>query len=325
MAWLETRRFTSIARTLKVVARVVGGGGELDRDAVAKIADVKPAAADRMIRAIAEHLQGVVEVVRLGRRRVLRRLPPTESPKLNIAVAVAACFGASLAPLFDGSNYVPGMRAALDYIVRGRRADGRFQELERKFIFVRRGGEMSLPERASDLDEIVDALLEHNELRIKYQDFEGKISDRVIQPLSIAIYDHQLYVIARRPDRPPHPYRFSRIVEIERLEGSFKYPTKAEYDPSQLFRDCFGIYLGGEGTVEDVVVHLHKRWATYAQTHRWHESQSVEVHADRVVIRLRVRVCPELLGWIRSFGAEARAVTPESLRQALESIGPSLA
>lgn len=323
MAWLEKRRFTSMARTLKVIARVVGGGGELDRDAVANIADVKPAAADRMIRAIAEHLQGIVEIARVGRRRVLRRLPPAEAPKLNIAVAVAACFGASLAPLFDGSNYVPGMRAALSYIVRGSRADGRFQELERKFIFVRRGGEISLPERAADLDEIVDAVLEHNPVRIKYRDFDGNINEREIQPLSIAIYDHQLYVIARRTGRPPHPYRFSRIVEVERLNRTFVYPTKAEYDPSQLFRDCFGIYLGGEGAVEDVVVHLHKRWTTYAQTHRWHESQAVEVHPDHVVIRLRVRVCPELLGWIRSFGSEARAITPETLRETLEGPSPS--
>jgi predicted DNA-binding transcriptional regulator YafY len=316
MVWSEARRFVSVSRTLRVVARLFAGD-ELDREAVAKIADVKPAAADRIIRAVKEHLGAFVEVGRVGKRRVLRRSPGQLPKKLNISAAVAACFGSSLAPLFDGSNYAPGMREALSYVVLASPGKARFRDLERKFVFARRGGEMSLPERAGDLDEIVDAILERNPIRLKYTDFEGNVSDREVQPLSIVIYDHQLYIIAKGPEFPLHPYRFSRVVEVERRDSTFAYPSKAEYDPTLLFRDCFGIYLGGEGTVRDVVVRLARRWTTYAQTHRWHDSQVVELRPDHVLVRLRVRVCPELLAWIRSFGDEAEAVRPASLRRLL--------
>jgi predicted DNA-binding transcriptional regulator YafY len=316
MVWSEARRFASVSRTLRVVARLLLGD-ELDRETVARIADVRPAAADRIIRAVKEHLGGFVEVGRVGKRRVLRHATVQRQKKLNISAAVAACFGSSLAGLFEGSNYAPGMREALNYVVLASAGKTRFRDLERKFVFARRGGEISLPERAGDLDEIVDAILERNHIRLKYTNFDGVVSDSEVQPLSIVIYDHQLYVIAKSPGRPLHPYRFSRVLEVDRRDSTFAYPSKAEYDPELLFRDCFGIHLGGDGKVSEVVVRLARRWTTYAQTHRWHDSQTVELRPDHVLVRLRVRVCPELISWVRSFGDEAEVVKPSTLRRFL--------
>ena len=38
------------------------------------------------------------------------------------------------------------------------------------------------------------------------------------------------------------------------------------------------------------------------------------VRAGRVHVRLRVRVCPELVSWILGFGADVRVIEPQSLR-----------
>ena len=71
-----------------------------------------------------------------------------------------------------------------------------------------------------------------------------------------------------------------------------------------------------EGCIAAMVEHLHvelklhKQWTTYAQSHRWHDSQKVEVAADHVIVRVHVRVCPELEAWILGFGEEAEVLAP---------------
>ncbi len=126
------------------------------------------------------------------------------------------------------------------------------------------------------------------------------------------MHDHQLYVVGRDGEGGLHPYRFSRISSVDVLDDTFEYPGRTEYDPEQVFRDSFGIFL--DLAVQDVELKLHKQWATYAQSHRWHDSQKVEVAADHVVVRMRVRVCPELEAWILGFGEEAEVLAPAALR-----------
>jgi predicted DNA-binding transcriptional regulator YafY len=305
-------RFSATARLLRVIARLLDGK-ELDRHEVARLAGIRLAGADRMIRALRTHLP-IIEERQVGRRRVIKC--GTLAPKKpHIATAVAACFASSLAPLFNGSNYEAGMRDALSHVLRSGRRQSQFTNLDRKFVFARRGGEVSLPDHAGDLDEIVDAILEHKRVRIVYTDFQGATKARTIEPLSIAIYDHQLYVIARKTGGSPRTYRFARISEAEALDDTFIYPAKAEYDPTLMFRDSFGIYSGGNGRVEDVVVRLDSHWKTFSKSHRWHESQETEEHEDHVLIRIRARICPELVGWVLSFGSRAIVVKPRSLRR----------
>jgi proteasome accessory factor B len=126
------------------------------------------------------------------------------------------------------------------------------------------------------------------------------------------VHDHQLYVVGRDDRGELHPYRFSRIRSVDVLDETFDYPGRTEYDPEQVFRDSFGIFL--DLPVHDVMLRLHKQWTTYAQSHRWHDSQKVEVAPDHVIVRMRVRVCPELEAWILGFGEEAEVLAPAVLR-----------
>ena len=86
----------------------------------------------------------------------------------------------------------------------------------------------------------------------------------------------------------------------------------AEYDPEQVFRDSFGIFL--DRPVRSVVLRLHARWRTYAETHTWHESQAVHAGQGGIEVRLRVGLCPELEAWILGFGEQAEVLAPKELR-----------
>lgn len=315
----EARRSASIDRHFQFVADLLKGR-EHDRHSLARRLGIQPAMADRLMNAAVEHVPHVVER-REGKRRVVRMSTPKAVTEPTYPVAVAACFGASLWPLFEGSSYQAGIREALQQVIGRTKRGSVFKDIDRKFWFLARGGELALLDRAHLLDEVIEAVLQHRVISVEYTRFEGVTPRMRLEPLSIAVHDHQLYVVARGDDGRLHPYRFSRLTDVDVLDESFPYPTRSEYDPAQVFRDSFGIFLNLP--VEDVELKLAKRWASFARTHRWHTSQVVDVARDHVRVKLHVRVCPELEAWIRGFGGDVEVVAPVGLREKVERQGPA--
>lgn len=268
----------------------------------------------------AEYAPGAPRRVRLvGIRRV----------EVSEEVAIAACFAATLAPLFEGTNLENGMRNILRYLVDASEQPEKYRDLERKFFFVRRGGEVALPSRAKALERIVRAILDTRYVRLTFIKFgaEKETTTDTFAPLSIGIHDHQLYVLARRAsDSPIRLIRFSRITDVRRVNKGFEYPSELEFSPRQLFAPAFGVFLRDARTPTEVVtLRLDPRWTAYAQTHRWHASQLVEERADGVYVQLTVQPSPELASWILGFGGDAEVVTPESLRQEIAAQAKRLA
>jgi hypothetical protein len=326
----EPGRSASIRRHFLLVADLLRGHSH-DRHSLAKRLGIRPAMADRLMTAVALTLPGVREV-REGRKRLVRMdvasVLASAAPAPTYPTAVAACFGASLWPLFRGSTYEVGIRDALGDIIGRTRRHAVFKDIDRKFWFLRRGGEPALMDRAPLLDEAIEAVLHHKIVVIGYTRFGGDVEAVRVEPLSIVMHDHQLYVIGRTPlawakgmpgGTPAilHPYRFSRITSVDVLEEGFRYPSRAEYDPEKVFRDSFGIFL--DRPVASVVLLLKSSWATYARTHTWHDSQSVRNVRGGVEVRLRVGLCPELEAWILGFGEEAEVLEPPVLRERIQA------
>ena len=301
-----------MGRVLTVVRALVRGR-TVDRHSASELLKMTPEAADRFLRTFVKHWPEVAGEADDG-TRLLRW---SASGIVPDSIAVAACFGASLSRLFEGSNYESGLRAARQRIVARVRRPELFDQFDRKFYFVRGGGEMMLPEKAEYLDEVVDAVLRRNHLSMRYRPFDRDAESVRIKPLSIAVYAHQLYVIGRDERNVDHPFRFSRIVHVEREETTFAYPSKSDYDPERLFADSFGIFVGSEFPVEDVQLKFAARWSTFVDHHRWHKTQRVEQRADGIVLRMRVRVCPELEAWILGFGEEVEVLAPAGLRKVI--------
>jgi hypothetical protein len=310
----EQQRGNMMGRVLLLVRELVRGR-PLDRQSVSTLLDMTPAAADRFLRSFAEHWPELSEEREDG-KRVVRW---SRSGVVPDSVAVAACFGASISRLFEGSNYESGLREARQRVVAHVRRPKLFEHFDRKFHFVQGGGEMMLPDNAGVLDDLVDAVLRRNFISMTYRRFDGVEQQVRVRPLSIVVYDHQLYVVGRDEHGLDHPFRFSRIAEIDREEATFAYPSKAEYDPDRLFADSFGIFVGPEYPVEEVQLRLHARWSAFVEHHRWHRTQQVVRHADHIAVRMRVRICPEVEAWILGFGEQAEVIVPEALRKTIRS------
>ena len=324
MANSELGRLSSIERTAKLIAALLSGR-ELTRAETTALLGVRVAAADRQLEAIGRHVPLVREKKR-GRVHVrVDRSKVVGTERTPIATMIAACVGASLSKLFEGTSYEKGMRDLVHYVSRDAIHPERFQDSRRQFVFLVRGGEKALPENEELLEEVVDALQRRRALQIRYRGFDGGRRSMRIEPLSLAVYDHQLYVIGRARGGSAHPYRFSRIEAAEAAGGTFQYPDKDSYDPERVFAESFGIFVDEKYPVEDIEVSLAPRWATFVRSHRWHRSQESFVHAGRIHVRLRVRVCPEVVMWVLGFGADARVIAPRSLGRRIAQLARRMA
>jgi predicted DNA-binding transcriptional regulator YafY len=252
-----------------------------------------------------------------SRRRHVLRLHGVGTTEATLEVGVAACFGASVAALFAGTRYHDGMRNALRFLVSTSPSPERFVDLDRRFVYRARGREAAFPERAAMLERVARAVLEQQTLRFEYQGFDADDTraDERVEPLAVVIYDHQLYVVGRRPGEGPDIWRFARMHDVRTLRAKrFEYPTEREFDPRRLFEASFGIWLQPDAPVEDVEIILARRWRAYARGHEWHPSQRrKELDDGRVSIRLKVKICPELKEWILGFGRDAEVVRPPRL------------
>ena len=307
----EQRRFTQLNRTVQLIADLMAGKTH-DRNSAAERLGIQPAAADRQLKAI-ERLPGV-KGAKEGRRRVFRFDPSSFTHPPSLAMLIGACFGASLGPLFEGTTYQQALSDARDHLFRQSRGRRDFRDVERKFVFLTQGGEVSLPEKDAQLDELIDALIEQHPVSIDYEDFSSVVRSRRVEPLSLAVYKHQLYLIGRERNGTLRSFRFSRIRNAEAEGRPFKYPSKAEYDPDQVFARSFGIFMQEEQATEHVELKLNSRWAAHVKSHRWHRSQRVRVTGGEVHIHLDVCVCPEVEAWVLGFGEEAEVLQPKWLR-----------
>jgi predicted DNA-binding transcriptional regulator YafY len=310
-----------IQRTSAVLADLMAGTVH-DRHTIAERFGVAVAAADRYIRQL-QRVPGVVQF-REGRRLAIKFEFGDAVPRPSHPAAVAACWAAGLADMFVGSDYERGVRDALAYVTGRARRSSEFKHVDRKFVFLARGGESSLPESAEQLDDLVDAVLRSRHATIKYVHFDGREESLRIQPLSMAIYDHQIYVIGVRGDGSRYPFRLSRVKAVNVESESFEYPERAIYDPKQLFRDSFGIFIDEENPVVRVRVRLNERWRGYCRTHRWHPSQRIDDVPGGVVVTLSTRICWELKAWILGFGAEAVVLEPPDLAGEVRDIADQM-
>ncbi|TMA23058.1 MAG: WYL domain-containing protein [Deltaproteobacteria bacterium] len=318
-------RLTSIERTARLVSALLSGRDLTRADAGALIG-LRAAAVDRQLEAIGRHLP-LVREKRRGKLhvRIDRSKIAGGRERIPVATTIAACVGASLARLFEGTSFEAGMHDLVHYVSRDAFHPERFQDSRRQFVFLVRGGEKALPENEELLEEVVDALQRRRGLRIRYRGFDGARRTVRIEPLSLAVYDHQLYVIGRPRGGSTHPYRFSRIEAAETAGGTFQYPDKDSYDPERVFADSFGIAVDEKYPVTRIEVSLAARWSAFVQSHRWHRSQESFVRGGRIHVRLRVRLCPEVVAWILGFGPDVRVVEPKALRRRIARLARQMA
>jgi predicted DNA-binding transcriptional regulator YafY len=278
---------------------------------------VQLAAADKKILLLTRTIPGIK--VRKDKNRLVvfytEPAPASETP--NFPVGVASCLTASLASLFKGTGYEKHARRSREILLSQMRRRAEWEDLDRKFWFLARGGEKSLADREEDLGDVVEAILKNRCLTFRYTNLKGQERDTTAEPLTLVLHEHQFYVLARHAGRTGfYVYRFSRMQDIN-LGDEFSYPTAADYHPEQHFADSLGIFAGDAFPVEQVEFVLSGDLLNYSDSHHWHPSQSVRHAPEGSVVELQVRNSFDLESMLLSLGEFAEVRRPTALRERL--------
>ena len=87
-----------------------------------------------------------------------------------------------------------------------------------------------------------------------------------------------------------------------------------DFKVDEYVQDALGIMRSGRRI--EVELLFSKKAAAWVKDKTWHPSQDTKLLKDgRLEINLKVADNEELVGWILSFGGEARVIQPEALRQ----------
>lgn len=281
---------------------------------------------DRTLRRYLADLKALDLPVRSSGRGADRRLSLDPSYRrqgvqLSLLELVSLRFGRSLFDFLEGTGFAADMDDALDTLselaVLGGRED-LARDLDRKFVAV--------PEHRKDhtadadlLEDVLSALLYQNPASAHYAKVAGPTKRYALQPYTLAVYRHGLYLIARdTTDDKVKTFAIDRFRHFERHRGEhFDYP--ADYRPDSLYRDAFGI-MGG-GPLLSVVLRFNRRVSPYIRERIWHATQEIEPTGDGgVTLKMRVTMGPELIQWILGFGPDVRVEGPQELADRVQRL-----
>ncbi len=143
---------------------------------------------------------------------------------------------------------------------------------------------------------------------------DGAVERRVVDPVALRLRGGHTYLIAF--DVSARDWRTFKVVRI-RGELSFEGDADPhpEYDERALFGHSVGIWSGDP---VDVAVRLSPAVADRAKEWPLVADQQLDPQPDgSVIVRARVAGLPETLRWVLGCGADAEALEPAELREAV--------
>lgn len=170
------------------------------------------------------------------------------------------------------------------------------------------------------IEKLTTAWAEQRKVKIWYQSersLEVKVSNfslYFIEPYAIG---QSTYAIGySEPQNAIRTFKIERMQRVEILRET--YETPADFDPSDLLSNAWGIWYTDKEPVE-IVLKFSQRVAKRVGETRWHKSEQVTPLEDGSLLwRALIAEPIEMLPWIRGWGADCEVMGPESLRRSLK-------
>jgi len=162
--------------------------------------------------------------------------------------------------------------------------------------------------------------------RLTYQAIEGKAAKTFfIKPLKLFSHRDSIYLHAQLAKTPGERYRsprFDPLLAVHRMKSveltERTYEPPENYDFDKVFNSHFGVMKEETFTVE---VEFTGWSACYVVERVWSPDQQItRIDEDTVILTFTASSEPELTGWLLSFGAEARLISPDWLVKDIKRI-----
>jgi predicted DNA-binding transcriptional regulator YafY len=145
---------------------------------------------------------------------------------------------------------------------------------------------------------------------------------RKVAPYKIWFFDGTFYLIGNCGLREDvRIFAMDRIHDLEPTDEPFEVPD--DFNVDEFMKSSFGVFHGEPVRVR---VWFAADIAEYIREKVWHETQTIEPLPDgAIVFEAEVAGIAEIKFWILKWGAKARVIEPESLRQAIQAEAEAMA
>ncbi len=162
---------------------------------------------------------------------------------------------------------------------------------------------------ADGLEEIQEALITDQLLRIEYAAPEKPVQPRIVEPHLLWCRRDSPYLVAYCHQAEAFRlFALQRIRSARRLEETFE--RRDDFDPEEYVARGFGAY---HGEPHDIVIRFSSEVAHLAHERTWHPSQRITKHDGGVDLEMTAEGLPEIAAWIASFGGKVQAIEPPEL------------
>jgi len=169
----------------------------------------------------------------------------------------------------------------------------------------------------SILDKVSEAAILKTCIWIDYYALSRKKKTRrKVAPYKIWFFDGTFYLIGHCGLRQDiRIFAMDRIQNLEPTDESFVMPE--DFNIDDFMKSSFGVF---QGRPVKVKVWFAPDISDYIREKIWHETQQIEAQKDgSIIFEAEVAGIDEIKFWIMKWGAKARVLEPESLRDAVQT------
>lgn len=161
-------------------------------------------------------------------------------------------------------------------------------------------------------EAIIEATVTRKTLQIVYRSAQAKESERVLEPVRLVSYQGRWYLLAYcRLRQDMRLFHIARIHSTCLGRETFKRESEDNYNA--YLNSAFGIFKGE--VLFNATISFTSTAAELVKHQRWHRDQQIEEVEDGILMHLPVNDERELLMKVLQYGAMARVVKPDFLRE----------
>lgn len=170
------------------------------------------------------------------------------------------------------------------------------------------------PSSREYLSIVIEALRRRCRLKIEYLPFTRAIpdSDLLIEPYMLKIFRQRWYVAARSvAEDKVKTYALDRFRQASITTQEYTIPDT--FNPAEYYSDSFGV-IADESEVKRVMIKASVRQAKYLRALPLHHSQEESIHDNYSIFSYRIRITPDFVGELLSYGPQIVVISPRELR-----------
>lgn len=164
------------------------------------------------------------------------------------------------------------------------------------------------------LSSVIGAMKEFKELRFGYSPYSrtGRPNPVMLAPYFLKIFRNRWYVTGLNvKENVIKTYALDRMSDVVVENTHFEIP--ADFDAEAYFADAFGIMFT-HGEAKKITIRVDARQAKYFRALPLHHSQSEMIHDKYSIFTYRMRLTPDLVQELLSYGPKVTVEAPQELR-----------